>query len=86
VDFNRRGLSGAEMVRICYSEDAADVEVRVPTLTSAICVKAAAALDARTAGHPRHIQDTAFLLACVEDLRPARDVLSDTEARARRGS
>lgn len=75
----RRGLSGAEMVRIYYSEDAVDVEVRVPTLTSAICVKAAAALDIRTAGHPRHIQDTAFLLACVEDLRPARDALSDAD-------
>lgn len=75
----RRGLSGADMVRIYYSEDAVDVEVRVPTLTSAICVKAAAALDARTAGHPRHIQDTAFLLACIEDLRAARDALSDAD-------
>jgi hypothetical protein len=75
----RRGLSGAEMVRIYYSDGAAEVEVRVPTLTSAICVKAAAALDARTAGHPRHIQDAAFLLACVEDVRTARDALSDDD-------
>ena len=75
----RRALSGAEMVRIYYSEDAVDVEVRVPTLTAAICVKAAAALDPRTAAHPRHIQDTAFLLACVEDLRSAQDALTDPD-------
>ena len=73
----RRALAGSELVRLYYAEDAHDVEVRVPTLTTAILVKAAAALDPRTAGHPRHIQDTAYLLACIDDPRAARAELDD---------
>jgi hypothetical protein len=73
----RRALFGSESTTIFYSEDAADVVIRVPSLTGAICVKAAAALDPRTAGHPRHIQDVAFLLACIDDPVAAAQELSD---------
>ncbi|MEP7115748.1 MAG: hypothetical protein ABI862_20960, partial [Ilumatobacteraceae bacterium] len=38
-----------------------------PTLHGAIIAKGAAATDDRTTGHPRHIQDVAFLLALIED-------------------
>ena len=76
----RRALAGSELVRLYYAEDAHDVEVRVPTLTTAILVKAAAAVDPRTAGHPRHIQDTAYLLACIDDPRAAR---TELDARGR---
>lgn len=75
----RRALQGSEMTRLHYAEAAHDVELRVPTLTSAVVVKAAAALDARTADHPRHIQDTAFLLACIDDPRAARDEHTDLD-------
>lgn len=75
----RRALDGSEMTRLRYADDAHDVELRVPTHSSAILVKAAAALDTRTAGHPRHIQDTAFLLACVADPRAARDELTEAD-------
>jgi hypothetical protein len=63
----RRALEGSELTRVYYAEDAFDVEVRLPTLTTAICVKAAASADPRTGTHPRHAEDVAFLLACVED-------------------
>lgn len=75
----RRALEGSEMTRLYYAEDAQDVEVRVPTCTSAVVVKAAAALDDRTAGHPRHIQDTVFLLACIDDLRSAHGELTNID-------
>jgi hypothetical protein len=75
----RRALAGSELVRLYYAEDAHDLEVRVPTLTTAILVKAAAALDPRTAGHPRHIQDTAFLLPCIDDPRAARAELTEAD-------
>ncbi len=71
----RRALEGSELTRIFYADDAFDVDVRIPTLPTAICVKAAAALDPRTADHPRHGQDVAFLLACVDDpLTVAREL------------
>lgn len=72
----RRALDGCEMTRLHYAEHAPDIELRVPELIPAIFVKAAAALDRRTAGHPRHIQDTTFLLACIDDPRAARDKLT----------
>jgi hypothetical protein len=75
----RRALAGSTMARIRYAEEAHDVELRVPTLMSAVIVKAAAALDPRTADHPRHIRDTAFLLACIANPRAARDELIPTD-------
>lgn len=75
----RRALQGSALTRIRYTEDAHDAELRVPTLAAAVVVKAAAALDLRTADHPRHIQDTAFLLACLNDPRRARDELTDAD-------
>lgn len=75
----RRALASAEPTTIFYAEDREDVVIRVPTLTGAICVKAAAAVDGRTAGHPRHIQDVAFLLACIEDPAGAAAELSDDD-------
>lgn len=75
----RRALAGAELTAICYADEAADVVIRVPTLTAAICVKAAAALDSRTAGHPRHIQDVAYLLACVDDPITAASELNSSD-------
>ena len=39
----RRALTGAELTSIYYAPDAADAVIRVPSLTGAICVKAAAA-------------------------------------------
>lgn len=75
----RRALTGSTMIRVRYAEAAHDVEVRVPTLTSAIIVEAAAALDPRTADHPRHIQDTAFLLACINNPRHAQDELTHAD-------
>jgi hypothetical protein len=75
----RRALEGAPLTRIYYHEDTFDVEARVPDLTTAICVKAAAALDPRTSEHPRHAQDAAFLLACVDDPINFADTLSDDD-------
>ncbi|HUF33379.1 MAG TPA: hypothetical protein VMN58_09260 [Acidimicrobiales bacterium] len=75
----RRALDGAELTTIYYAEDQADVVIRVPSLTGAICVKAAAAVDQRTTSHPRHIQDVAFLLACIDDPVAAANELTDDD-------
>lgn len=72
----RRALLGSELTAIFYSQDAPNVLIRVPSLTGAVCVKAAAAVDARTAGHPRHIHDVVFLLACIDDPLAAADELT----------
>lgn len=79
VPGGRRAIEGSEMARVYYAEEARDVELRVPTLWAAVVVKAAAALDRRTADHPRHIQDTAFLLACITDPRTARHESTETD-------
>jgi len=42
-------------------------------------VKAAAALDPRTAGHPRRGQDVAFLLACIDEPIAVADELSTVD-------
>ena len=75
----RRALVGSELTTIYYAEERADVVIRVPSLTGAICVKAAAVLDPRTGSHPRHVQDVAFLLACIDDPVAAADELDDTD-------
>ena len=51
----------------------------VPTLAGAIIVKTAAALDARTAGSPRHLQDVAFLLTIPADPEETQAALTPTD-------
>jgi hypothetical protein len=75
----RRALQMSEMVRIYYSEEATDVELRVPLLAGAIVVKASAVLDGRTTNQPRHAQDLGALLAAVADPRQVRQQLSDDD-------
>jgi hypothetical protein len=75
----RRALEMAEMVRIYYAEDEADVEVRVPLLAGAIVVKASAALDPRTARQSRHAQDLGALLVAVQNPRDVRERLSEDD-------
>lgn len=57
----RRALQTARLMNLRYTDDA-DADVFVPTLAGALAVKAASAVDPRTAGGVRHIQDIAFLL------------------------
>lgn len=64
----RRALETGRLVSIYYSDDHPNADIHVPTLPGAIAVKAAAAVDRRTAGSPRHLQDVAFLLALDADL------------------
>ena len=61
----RRALELSELVRISYAEDALDVVIRDPLNPAAIVVKAAAALDPRTATGERHIQDVGLLLGAI---------------------
>ncbi|MEI7619626.1 MAG: hypothetical protein WCK14_13495 [Actinomycetota bacterium] len=75
----RRALTGSELTSIYYAHDAADVVIRVPSLTGAICVKAAAAVDLRTAAQPRHGQDVAFMLTCIDDPIAAADELDHND-------
>jgi hypothetical protein len=75
----RRALEISEEVTITYSQDAADVVLRVPLLPGSIVVKAAAALDQRTAHQERHIQDVADLLSVLGDPGAARSQLNDVD-------
>jgi hypothetical protein len=77
----RRALELAEPVRIYYDEEAPDVEVRVPLLPGAMVVKALAAVDDRTAGQRRHIEDVAALLSIVDDPSALRQRLADDDVR-----
>lgn len=52
----RRALETGRQVELYFSDDYPNAEIRVPTLPGAIIVKAAAGVDPRTAGSPRHIQ------------------------------
>ncbi len=72
----RRALEISEAVRITYDEKYADIDIRLPLLPGAIVVKAAAAVDPRTADQPRHIQDVAGMLCVVDEPISARDKLS----------
>lgn len=62
----RRALETARQISLRYTADA-DADVFVPTLAGALVVKAASAVDPRTAGGVRHIQDVAFLLTIGAD-------------------
>jgi hypothetical protein len=75
----RRALEISEEVTITYSQDAADVVLRVPLLPGSIVVKAAAALDERTARQERHIQDVVDMLSVLDDPGSARSHLSDAD-------
>jgi len=75
----RRALELAEPVRLYYDEDAFDVEVRTPLLPGAVVVKAHAAVDPRTAGQQRHIQDVAALLSVMEDPTAFRQSLTEKD-------
>ncbi len=74
----RRALRAAVMTRIYYSDEGL-AEIRVPTLSGAICVKAAAALDRRTERYAHHSQDVAYLLSCIRDPFAMRSELDDED-------
>lgn len=79
VPGGRRALELAEPVRLSYGEDTFDVEIRTPLLPGAVVVKANAALDRRTAGQHRHIQDVAALMSVVEDPLALRNSLTEVD-------
>lgn len=74
-----RALELSEVVDIFYDNDDANVELRCPTLHGAIIAKSAAAIDVRTAGHPRHVQDVAFLLSVIDDPIDFAAALTDSD-------
>ena len=74
-----RALELSEVVDIFYDSDDANVELRCSTLHGAIIAKSAAAVDIRTAGHQRHIQDVAFLLSVIEDPIDFAAALTDSD-------
>lgn len=65
----RRALRSARPVNLYFSDDYLDVKLSVPSVTGAIMVKTAAALDDRTKDGQRHIDDVAFLLGLPFNLR-----------------
>jgi len=75
----RRALQLSELVRIRYSEDAADVELRVPLLMGAIVVKGHAMLDPKTAHQSRHGEDLVGLLSIIDDPIEARASLDSED-------
>ena len=75
----RRALELSEKALVIFSEDTQDLVVRVPLLPGAIVVKAAAAVDARTSGQDRHIQDVANMLSVLEEPLRTRENLSETD-------
>lgn len=75
----RRAFETARQVSLYYADDRPNAEVYVPTLAGAIAVKAAAAVDPRTAASPRHLQDVAFLLTIDADPDETRAGLSDAD-------
>jgi hypothetical protein len=73
----RRALETAEPIELHFSDDYPNLVVRVPTLAGALVVKAAAAIDERTAESPRHIQDVVTLLSLDADPAETASALSD---------
>lgn len=71
----RRALQTARPVELLFSDSYPPAEIHVPDLLGAFVVKAAAAVDPRTADSPRHIQDVAFLLTMFDDPRAATNRL-----------
>ena len=75
----RRAFETARQISLYYADDRPNAEVYVPTLAGAIAVKTAAAVDARTAASPRHLQDVAFLLTIEADPDETRAGLTDAD-------
>lgn len=75
----RRALETARTVSLYYSADRPNAEVFLPTLAGAIAVKTASAIDPRTAGSPRHLQDVGFLLTIEADPERTRTELSSAD-------
>ncbi len=72
----RRALQVSELVRIHYSDDAADVELKVPLLMGAIVVKGYAMVDPKTVDQPRHGEDLVELISIIDDPVEVRGSLS----------
>jgi hypothetical protein len=81
----RRALQKSELVRIHYSNDAAEVELRVPLLVGAIVVKGYAMVDPRTADQPRHGEDLVGLISIIDDPMEVRQSLSADDVKLLRG-
>jgi len=64
---------GPAFARCTFTSGNAQVDVLAPDDAPRDALEAA--VDPRTAGHPRHIQDTAYLLACIDDPRATRTEL-----------
>ena len=75
----RRAFETARPISLFYSDDRPNAEVFVPTLAGAIAVKAAAAVDSRTAESPRHSQDVAFMLTIPADPELTRAGLNEAD-------
>ena len=76
----RRALETAEPVKLRYSEDALDVEVRVPLLEAAIVVKACAVIDPKTSDQPRHGEDLTGMLSIIENPIQSRRAITEDDA------
>jgi hypothetical protein len=75
----RRALELAEPVRIQFSDEYPDLEIRVPMLSGAILVKASNMVDRRTASQPRHFEDVAGMLSILDEPKVARGSLADVD-------
>ncbi len=75
----RRALETARPVSLFFSDETANAEVFLPTLAGAIAVKTAAAVDQRTAGSPRHLQDVGFLLTLAADPDDTRAAMTHAD-------
>jgi len=75
----RRALQTARHIDLYFSDNFANVRLRVPSLAGAIVTKGAAATDKRTALSSRHIQDLAFLLTLSARPLNLLDELTDDD-------
>lgn len=75
----RRALETARPVSLFYSDEHLNAEAYLPTLAGAIVTKVASALDARTAGSPRHLEDVGFLLTMSADPDEVRRQFTDAD-------
>ena len=75
----RRALEVAESVKVRYSDDAPDAEIRVPLIAGALVVKTAAVFDDKTSDQHRHLEDVIELLLGINDPASHREKLSTAD-------
>lgn len=75
----RRAIELSRLVDIYYHPERPPATLSMPSLHGGLIVKAAAAVDGRTASQDRHIQDAAFLASLISDPLALATAMNDDD-------